>query len=275
MLKRIIVISMTLVIALALVANAQETRTGRTVKDITAEGSCAIIGMSAEQSQQMALNRARAAAIEKAAGIKISSALLVTSSDSIVEIIRTYSRGFITKEEVVWLPLGQYQLNSTRPPIPEYKVKIKADVYIPKKRNEPLGLKAELNKMIYQTGEKAVFKLMTSRPAVFAVFNLIADDRVIMVFPNEIEKKNSLEAGKAVIFPAKDSAIELQMQTLPEHERDAEAFMVVTVPQGKDIDFLKRFPSIKAMSLTDFFARVSEIADISEEAVLPYEVSGK
>ncbi|MBN1664103.1 MAG: hypothetical protein JW943_10925 [Deltaproteobacteria bacterium] len=43
-------------------------RTGDIVKGVQAEGACAIVGMSAEPSQLAALQRARAAAIEQAAG---------------------------------------------------------------------------------------------------------------------------------------------------------------------------------------------------------------
>jgi hypothetical protein len=51
---------------------------GETRKGIQAEGACAIVGMSAEQSQLMALQRARAAAIEQAAGVSVTSSTLVT-----------------------------------------------------------------------------------------------------------------------------------------------------------------------------------------------------
>jgi uncharacterized metal-binding protein len=50
------------------------------LKNIFAEGSCAIVGMSAEQSQLIALQRARAAAIEQAAGVSVTSGTLVTNA---------------------------------------------------------------------------------------------------------------------------------------------------------------------------------------------------
>ena len=48
-------------------------RTGEVKKGIQAEAACAIAGMSAEQSQLTALQRARAAAIEQAAGVAVTS----------------------------------------------------------------------------------------------------------------------------------------------------------------------------------------------------------
>src|SRR3990170_2658428 len=48
----------------------------RLVRGVKARGSCAITDMSGNQSQLIALQRARAAAIEEAAGISIGAATL-------------------------------------------------------------------------------------------------------------------------------------------------------------------------------------------------------
>jgi hypothetical protein len=98
-----------------------------TVKNVSAEGSCAIVSMSAEQCQLIALQRARAAAIEQAAGMSVASSTLVTNMALTADFIKTYSKGFIIGEKVQWLPLGQYQKDAKTPPIPEYRVKITAD----------------------------------------------------------------------------------------------------------------------------------------------------
>ncbi|PJC73031.1 MAG: hypothetical protein CO012_10445, partial [Syntrophobacterales bacterium CG_4_8_14_3_um_filter_49_14] len=46
-------------------------------RNIIAEGSCAIVGMSAEQAQLIALQRARAVAIEQVGGVEVSTSTLV------------------------------------------------------------------------------------------------------------------------------------------------------------------------------------------------------
>lgn len=70
--------------------------TAEIVKNISAEGSCAIVGMSAEQSQLIALQRARASAIEQAASVSVSSSTLVTNMALTADFIKTYSKGFST-----------------------------------------------------------------------------------------------------------------------------------------------------------------------------------
>lgn len=91
-------------------------RKGEIVKNISAEGACAIVGMSAEQSQLIALQRARVAAIEQAAGVSVTAGTLVTNFTVAADFIKTYARGFIVRERAAWLPLGQYQKDASVAP---------------------------------------------------------------------------------------------------------------------------------------------------------------
>jgi hypothetical protein len=242
------------------------------VKGINAEGSCAVVGMSAEQSQFIALRRARAAAIEQAAGIKVTSQTIVTNARLAVDFIRTYSRGFIIKERREWLPLGQYQRDTSTPPIPEYRVKITADVYIPEKKIRPINLAARLNSTLFRSGEKVQIKVMAAREARFAVFNIRADDMVVMLFPNQYEEDNILSGGRVILFPAWNSSIELEVQTLKGHKRDAEAFLVAAMDETSERRFRNLFRALTPMDFTTFFRKYSEVSDYCEDVILTYEV---
>ncbi|MEN6469261.1 MAG: DUF4384 domain-containing protein [Smithella sp.] len=247
-------------------------RKGEIVKNISAEGACAIVGMSAEQSQLIALQRARVAAIEQAAGVSVTAGTLVTNFTVAADFIKTYARGFIVREKAAWLPLGQYQKDSSVAPIPEYRVRITADVYVPKKTKTSVGLQAKLNNSVFRGGEKAAFTLKASRRAGFAIFNIMADDRVAMIYPNAHETGNILESGKEMTFPAKDAKIELEVQTLPGHKRDAEAYLIIAWDSAADIRILDIFPEAEPVSVPEFFARLMKIADRIEDMILPYEV---
>jgi len=248
------------------------TGAGEVKMGIQAEGACAIVEMSAEQSQLTALQRARAAAIEQAAGVAVTSATLVTNYVVAADFIKTYARGFIVSEKVTWLPLGQYQKDSSHAPIPEYRVRITADVYVPKKKSISLGLKAKLNNAVFRNGEKAKISVKVGRDAGLALFNIMADDRVSLIFPNIHEQNNVITAGKDFIFPAKDARVELEMQTLPGHQKDAEAFFVVAWDRSRDIRIMEMFPETEPLSLSEFFRRLMEIADNIEDTILLYEV---
>lgn len=253
-------------------AAEKSLRSGEVKKGIRAEGACAIVGMSAEQSSLTALQRARAATIEQAAGVAVTSGTLVTNFTVAADFIKTYARGFIVGEQINWLPLGQYQKDSTTPPIPEYRVRIVADVYVPRKRAPTLGLRARLSSAIFRNGEQAGITVAVNRDAGIALFNIMADDRVALIFPNTHEQNNIIAAGKNFLFPARDARVVLEMQTLPGHQKDAEAFLVLAWDRSRDIRIRELFSGTEPLGFNDFFRKLAEVADHVEEAILPYEV---
>lgn len=264
--SRLLILAFIAFFSTALPASAQ------LVRGVTAEGACAIVGMSAEQSQLTALQRARAAAIEQAAGVEVSASTLVTNMALTADFIKSYARGFVVSERAQWLPLGQYQKDPSTPPIPEYRVRITADIMAPEKKTPPLGLRVKTNGVVYRNGEKATLEMQVERRARIAVFNITADDKVVMLFPNEHEGDNALAAGKMLSFPASGSPVELGMQTLPDHKRDAEAFFVVAMDGGDARSFSALFRPGEPLSFSRFFARYAELAEYCEDSIITYEV---
>lgn len=253
---------------------AGDQAAGRIVRGVTAEGACAVFGMSAEQSQLLALQKARASAIEQAAGVRVASATLVRDGAVAVDLIRTYSRGYVVREKVKWLPLAQYQDSPDRPPIPEYRVRITADIAIPERLGRPVGLDAKLDNKVFRAGETARIEIASEREAQVAIFNITADDRVVMLFPHRLEKGNVVGPGKPITFPPEGSRIRLVMQTLPGHARDAEAFFVVAVDREEEVDFRATFGGSAPLPLSVFFDRYTDIASRADEVILPYSVEG-
>ena len=247
----------------------------RIVSGVEAEGSCAVLGMSEEQSKLIALQRARAAAIEQAAGVKIQANTLVTNGRLSVDFIRTYSKGFIVREKVWWLHTGQYQKDSSAAPVPEYRVKIIADIYMPQKKIESIGLDAKINSSYFRSGEKAQIEVNVEREAKIAIFNITADDKVVMLFPNEHSGDNVISDGMPFMFPSGYSNIELVVQTLPNHKRDAEALFVAVMDMGHERDFGKIFKPLETMEFSTFFSKYSEVSEYCEDVMLTYEVVGK
>ena len=240
------------------------------VKGLTAEGSCAVIGMTAEQCQLVALQRARAAVIEQASGVAVSSSTLVTDFKLAADFIKTYSKGLVVKEKVEWLPLGQYQKDPSTAPIPEYRVRIVADVFTPTPKVAPIGLSVKMNRALFRNGEQAQIEIHTGRKAYVAIFNLMANDEVVMIFPNRHDKDNLVEG--AIVFPAKTSTTELIMQTLPDHERDAEALLIAALDPLSALSFTTLFTPDQPLKLTEFFRRYAELAEWGEDAIVAYEV---
>lgn len=240
-------------------------------REVTTSGSCAIVGMTPEQAIHLAKQRARAAAIEKAAGVRVSSSSLVTDGQMAAQFFKAFTRGFIVKEAARW-SISSYQNEPGKPPIPQYDVKLTATVVVPKQRNRFYGLKGTLNRKLFRAGEKATLDVSTNRPARIAVFNLMADGNVAMIFPVGQEDILTPGGNEMVRLPSRDSGIELAMFTLPGHKLDAEGFFVAALDGKNGTVWQNAFESGHSMPLEEFFARYAEVADMAENMILPYEV---
>jgi hypothetical protein len=246
------------------------------VKGVIGKGEAAVVGITAEQGQLIALQRARADAVEQVAGTRVLGSTLVKDSVLVGDFIKTFSRGFIVDEKVKWLPLGTFSENDKSAPIPVYRVKIEATVMIPERKSDPgFFLEASVNKPFYLSGEKAVIKAKVSKKSQIAIFNIRADDRVAMLYPvSNIVKTRALQPGETFLFPSPDSGLVLEMGTLKGHKQDSEAFMVVAVNAEKNpsLRFADYFSADRLYLVPEFFEVYSRFAKDVAEQILPYEV---
>jgi hypothetical protein len=246
------------------------------VAGVAGRGEAAVVGITAEQGQLIALQRARADAVEKTAGTKVLGSTLVKDSAVVADFIKTFTRGFIVDEKVRWLPLGTFSENNKSAPIPVYRVEIEATVVIPEKKAVPgFFLEASVDRPSYIAGENAVIKAKVSKKAHLAVFNIRADDCVTILYPrNSASQKDILKPGETFSFPPPDSGQVLEMATLERHKQDSEAFMAVAVPfvDNESFRFTDYFSGEKLYSVPEFFERYSRFAEIAAEKILPYEV---
>lgn len=246
-------------------------------KRVKGEGQAMVTGITTEQAQYRALQRARAAAIEEAAGIKITGTTLVKSGFLIAEYIKSFSHGYIVDERQEWS--SEFIADEDGPGIPSYTVEIEATVVIPEKKVDSgfFFRSAELNREVFFTGDNCVISGEISRKAHIAVFNMMADNMIEMVYPTKkLGSKKIFQEDYSFLFPPPDSGT-LRMATLKDHERDTEAFIVVAVPVREDNQFRFEdfFSEDKTYSVPEFFSAYSRFADNAIEKILPYEVRVK
>ena len=249
---------------------------GKEVAGVFGRGEAAVVGITAEQGQLVALQRARADAVEKAAGTKVLGSTLVKDSMLVADFIKTFSRGFIVDEKVKWLPLGTFSENDKSAPIPVYSVEITATIMIPEKKSDPgFFLEASVNKPFYLSGEKAVIRAKVSKKSHIAIFNIRADDRVAMLYPVSSRVETlMLQSNETFLFPSPDSGLVLEMDTLKGHKQDSEAFMIVVVNAEKNasFQFADYFSADRLYLVPEFFEAYSRFAEMAVEKILPYEV---
>jgi hypothetical protein len=157
-----------------------------------------------------------------------------------------------------------------------YRVEINATVMILERKNDPgFFLQASINRSAYLFGEEAVIKAKVSKKAHIAVFNIRADDCVVMLYPvSSRVKTRALQSGEIFWFPSPDSGLVLEMGTLEGHRQDSEAFIVVVVnaENNESFRFADHFSADRLYSVPEFFAIYSRFAKDVAEQILPYEV---
>lgn len=128
------------------------------------------------------------------------------------------------------------------------------------------------------TDDCAELAITVSKKARIAVFNIQADDTVVMLYPHALTGNDAaLTPGTAYAFPARNSGLSLEMATLKDHKRDSEAFFVVAYPMRgtQDFSFDNLFSTGKRYTIPEFFDLSSRVAEKTMEQILPYKVLKK
>ncbi len=244
--------------------------------EVKGEAEVRITGITPEEGWLIAKRRARADAIEKASGIRMLGSTVVKSGKLVGEYLAMLSKGIIIHENIIEQKPGW--IKGTTPPIPVYKIVIKAKVAIPEKRNKIRLFKAKLNKGSFLDGEKAQITITAINNAYIGIFNITAKDEVMMLYPNPYMDYKMITPNKKYIFPDPDAPVWLKISVIKGHKKETEAFFIIGLP-GKELyrNVFSLFEGKKTYQLAEFFKLLYEIVDIDvvTERFLPYSVKAK
>lgn len=239
------------------------------IKDITVESSATVINISSEEAKNLALRRARSMIIENANGVEIISSALVKDGSLAGEFIKNYSRGIILNERVEWLPITQYQKNKNTPPIPEYNVKVTADVLIKEKETD-LVINSNINKSVFFNHEKMILNLISSDNANIAIFFLGYDDKIYKLFPSD---KNFLIKKNVPINIPRDNIDDFDLELIvPDKlKKITEALWIISAKESDNIHFNIHFNK-EEYTLNKFFSIYSKFSEKCVEQIIPYTI---
>jgi len=231
--------------------------------------------MTDRQAKQAALDDARALAVEQAAGVEVRSAGQYQSSLERVHFLLTLSKGYIVREEILERTVEPYQRRVQDAPVLKHRACIRAEVAVLPQASDPgFGVEATLNRTAFEEGDEAVLEISARRPSWVYVFNLRADDKASLLFPNRWQMENRVEAGKKLLFPAKDCGVRLEMRPLPGDPESAEAFLVVAFPEKKSI--AERIVPEKQYALSEFYNHLTAFPlGTAAVKMVPYTVKAR
>lgn len=185
-------------------------------------------GLTAEQAYTQALNGARAMAVEQAFGIEVNSAggmIDFTANNETTEadlrktMVRTFGlvvgeRNIRKRTELVPVPSGDA--------IPRVSVEGDFKVVRPPKADGSLSLQLRLGKSTLVAGDLLELEVAADSALYLTIFNLAADHRVYILYPNEHRKEVQTVRGKRLRLPEPSDTFALMPRTVPGHRQNAE-----------------------------------------------------
>jgi len=246
------------------------------ILEVEGRAEVRITGITPEEGWRIAKRRARADAIEKASGIRLLGSTVVKNGKLIADYIKTLSRGLIIGEKIIKQE-GDW-IKETKPWIPVYKIAIKAKVAIPENKRKIRLFTSELNKFSFLDGEKAQITIFALDNVYISIFNISADDKVKMLYPNPYMPYKIITPNKKYVFPDPDSGVRLQIMVTKGHKEDTEAFFIIGLPAEKQYrNVFSIFKNKKTYGLSEFFKLLCKTVDIDAitDEFLPYSVKAR
>ncbi len=194
------------------------------------------VGSDIEAIRSKALENARLDALSKA-GIMVSAGDTRVVSESGNELTDFYARfaesstrGIILEERVIHE--GELQkIDGTT-----YKMEIEIDANVAVQQGEPdpsFTVSLNSSRQIVKEGEPFVLTVTSTKAGYLTIFNVYRDS-ISVVFPNAVDKKNSIEGNRTFVFPP-NKAYDLTL-TLP-RGRSTSSEMFIAVVTEDDVAF--------------------------------------
>ena len=187
------------------------------------------------QAKEKAIRRALKHIIETYSGMEISSTSLSILAetnlkmdlDHFSQLTNTMSSGMILEKEI----LEGMLIGSDF-----YTVTLKAKVGKLKGERDPLfKLEADLNRESYQNGDEMIINISSSKDCYVYVFNILSDETVSALLPNQYLEENYLAKGTSIRVPPEKGKITKFRVDLPEGKSQAtEMILVLGIKADKD-----------------------------------------
>ena len=179
------------------------------------------------QAKEKAISRALKKIIETYSGMEVSSTSLSILAETNLEmdldhfsqLTSTMSSGMILEKKILEGKLIGSDF---------YTVTLKAKVGKLEGENDPLfKLEADLNRENYQNGDEMIINISSSKDCFVYVFNILSDETVSALLPNQYLEENYLAKGTSIRVPPEKGKITKFRVDLPEGKSQATEMILV------------------------------------------------
>ncbi len=181
--------------------------------------------------------------IEYHSGIEIKSTSfsffsetnLETGIDHFSKLINSLSSGMILEKEVINIDLKEINNKFY------CKVVINAKVgMLDGEKDSKFILNGELNRDKYQSGDELFIDIASTKDCFIYVFNILGDESVNAILPNDFLKDNFLKAGETLRIPSKESRLNFKVDT-PDNQNNASEMILIIAIKSKNKEKQKSF----------------------------------
>jgi len=257
---------------------------------VEAEALVSMANRTQEQARFTALTEARADAVRKVVGTKIHTEnfrvqsetsdgrMAAVVQDFFTSVNRDVAYGQVVDEETIYEGVETYDVEPGRPQL-YYRVRIKAQVAQEKGEPDPsFAVHVKTNKMIYLENEEMTIDLQATQDCYVYVFNVLANDSLIVLFPNRYMQDNHLRADHPLhLMPV---GFGLEVTLLPGFQRAQELIYVVATKgrfdfepnwqRGEEAFHTAATPAFALIELPRWLANIP--LDKRTDRVVSYEV---
>jgi hypothetical protein len=173
---------------------------------VTVEGFAPIENVTKAQARKLAIDNARREAVEKVVGVDLLSETMVINYNVSSDVVRTIPHGKVIKveilsEEVELIPPEK----EGDVPFLAYKVKLRAQVAKERGRADAFfRLRTEINRTVFKEGDQIEIKVTPSKDCFVNIFNVLEDEKVLILFPNRFSRDGFVRANSTLVFPSED-----------------------------------------------------------------------
>ena len=195
------------------------------------DGKGSAIGTDFFQMRTKALNNARSDALYKAgvfvrsSDISLSSESSSSSVDFYTKFAESSSRGLILEEHIV---RESDPVRVKGAGADEFQIDVEIQARVSVQQGTPddtFEVTLETDREAYHERDPVKLKITSSRDGYLTLFNIF-NDSLIVLFPNAIEKDNSIVAEKEKMFPSTEE-YQLELEVPMGREESMESFVAI------------------------------------------------
>jgi hypothetical protein len=208
---------------------------------VTVEGFAALENVTKQEARQLAIDDARRAAIEKVVGVNLISETLVIDNEVSGDVIYTIPYGKVVAQKIINenVELTRSR-NKGEAPYLTYKVRMKIQVAKQKGRADPFfRVAARINRTVFRQGDHIELQITPTKDAYISVFNILPDETVLVLVPNQFRQNNFVPANTTFVFPdARDRAKGISLEAFVGEGRteSKEMFHILALKEPMSFD---------------------------------------